>query len=188
MTTFHDAARVLLFVVLLYPGMAAAHGNVELEQDSCVRRVGNNLLHFNAYQPQYEARAHYCTEIPGEGDTFLVVDLINPELRKLPVSVRAVRGLNETADDQLVTYWPPATHPDGVVSGAANLSKGLYKFIIIPEGLSPSSYLLRVQQVDYGTLARQAGGPLIVLLLLAVVMYELSKSSRFRNWWTSIRS
>lgn len=188
MTTFHHTARLLLVMALLYPGMVAAHGNVELEQDSCVRRVANNLLHFNAYQPQNEARAHYCTEIPGEGDTFLVVDLINPELRNLPLSVRVVRGLDETADDQLVAYWPPARHPDGVVSGAANLSKGLYKFIIMPEGLSPSSYLLRVQQVDYGALARQAGGPLTVLLLLAVVMYELSKSSRFRTWWASVRS
>jgi len=179
------AIRALGFLVVLIPGIAAAHGNVAIEEDTCVRRVGGNLVHFNAYQPQNEARAQYCTEIPGEGDTFLVVDLVDPGLRNMPVGVRVVRGLNETAEDETVAYWPPATHPDGVVRGEAKLVKGLYKLIIMPEGFSPSSYLLRVQQIDYATIARKALGPLAVLLLLVLIGYEFSKSKRFRNWRVS---
>jgi hypothetical protein len=188
MAALPQTIRVLILVASLSPGIAAAHGNVVLEEDICVRRVGGNLVHFNAYQPQNEARAQYCTEIPGEGDTFLVVDLVDPVLRNLPVGVRVVRGINETAEAQTVAYWPPTTHPDGVMRGEAKLMKGLYKFIITPEGFSPSSYVLRVQQVDYGKMARKALGPLAALLLLAVVLYELSKSKRFRNWWASGRS
>ena len=175
----------LAFFSILLPGLVHAHGNVAIEEDSCVRQVGGNLVHFNAYQPQNEAKAQYCTEIPGEGDTFLVIDLVDPGLRTMPVSVRVVRGLSETAEDETVAYWPPATHPDGVVRGEAKLVKGLYKLIIIPEGFSPSSYLLRVQQIDYATLTRNAIGPLTVLLLLALIGYEFSKSKRWRKWRVS---
>jgi len=175
-------APVLAVLAILLPGVAGAHGNVSIEEDMCVQRVGGNLVHFNAYQPQNEAKAQYCTDIPGEGDTFLVVDLLDPGLRSLPVGIRIVRGVSETAEDQTVAYWPPAAHLDGVVRGQATLAKGLYKIIIMPEGFSPSSYLLRVQQIDYGKLARDAIGPLTVVLLLALIGYELSKSKRLRNW------
>jgi hypothetical protein len=173
---------------ILLPGVAGAHGNVTIEEDTCVQRVGGNLVHFNAYQPQNEAKAQYCTEIPGEGDTFLVVDLVDPGLRNMPVGVRVVRGLSETAENETVAYWPPATHPDGVVRGEAKLVRGLYKLIIIPEGFSPSSYLLRVQQIDYAMIARKAIGPLTLLLILALIGYELSKSRRWRNWRVSSHS
>jgi len=172
---------VLAALTILLPGVAGAHGNVSLEEDVCVQRVGGNLVHFNAYQPQNEAKAHYCTDIPGEGDTFLVVDLLDPGLRNLPVGIRIVRGRSQTAEDQTVAYWPPAIHLDGVVRGQATLAKGLYTLIISPEGFSPSSYLLRVEQIDYGQLARKAIGPLTVLFLLALIGYELSKSNRFRH-------
>jgi hypothetical protein len=174
--------RALAFFLILLPGFAQAHGNVAIEEDSCVRRVGGNLVHFNAYQPQNEANAQYCTDIPGEGDTFLVVDLVDPGLRTRPVGVRVVRGLSETAEDETVAYWPPALHPDGVVRGEAMLAKGLYQLIIIPKGFSPSSYLLRVQQIDYATLTRHAMGPITIILLFVLIGYEVSKSKRWRNW------
>lgn len=182
MVRSHRIVGALVVLTVLLPGVAGAHGNVSIDEDLCVQRVGGNLVHFNAYQPQNEVKAQYCTDIPGEGDTFLVVDLVDPGLRNMPVGVRVVRGLNENAEDETVAYWPPATHLDGVVRGEAKLAKGLYKVIITPEGFSPSSYLLRVQQIDYGKMARKAIGPLTVLLLLALIGYELSKSNRLRNW------
>ena len=179
----HGVVGVFAILALLLPGLAYAHGKVAMEEDPCVQRVGGNLVHFNAYQPQHAANAQYCTEIPAAGDTFLVVDLVDPSLRTLPVGVRVVRGLSATADNQTVAYWPPTTHPDGVVRGEATLAQGLYTLIITPEGLSSSSYRLRVQQLDTATLARQAIGPVTLLLLLALLGYEFSKSTRWRNWW-----
>jgi hypothetical protein len=180
----------LVLAALLSPGIADAHGNVTMEEDICARRIGGNMVHFSAYQPQFEPKAQYCTEIPGVGDTFLVVDLVDPGLRTMPVGVRIVRGQegDEKSEDQTVAYWGPASHPDGVVRGEAKLDKGLYKLIITAEGLSPSYYLLRVQQVDYSKLGRKMVGPVIVLLVLALVGYELSKSGRMRNWWASRRT
>jgi hypothetical protein len=185
------AAVLFLLIGGLFPSSAMAHGNVTLDEDICVRRIGGNMIHFSAYQPQYEPKAQYCTEIPEVGDTFLVVDLIDPSLRNLPLGVRIVKGLGgdgKDEEDQTVAYWKPASHPDGVVRGEAKLEKGLYKLIITAEGLSPSSYLLRVQQVDYSKIGRKAVGPLMVLLVLALVGYELSKGGRMRRWWTSRRT
>lgn len=177
----HRVVGMLAALTILLPALANAHGNVAIEEDPCVRRVGGSLVHFNAYQPQNETKGQYCTDIPGEGDTFLVLDLMDPGLRNMPMSVRIVKGYNNTAEDQTVAYWPPAIHPDGVARGEAKLAKGLYTFIITPEGFSPSSYLLRVQQLDYSAIARKATVPLSVLLVVGLIGYELSKSKRLRG-------
>jgi hypothetical protein len=178
-----------VLVAVIGPTAAVAHGNVSIEDDICVRRIGGNMVHFSAYQPQIEPKAQYCTEIPDVGDTFLVVDLVDPSLRTMPVGVKIIQGVNENEQDEAktVAYWKPASHPDGIVRGEATLEKGLYKLIITAEGLSPSTYLLRVQQADYSKIGRSALGPLALLLVLAVVGYELSKSVRVRGWLASRR-
>jgi hypothetical protein len=179
----------LAIVAIFSPGLVAAHGNVAIEEDMCVQKVGGNMVHLSAYQPQIEPKAEYCTDIPDVGDTFLVVDLVDPSLRKLPVGVKIIRGVNENEQDEAktVAYWKPVSHPDGVLRGEARLEKGLYKLIITAEGLSPSAYLLRVQQVDYSKLGRSAVGPLALLLVLGIIGYELSKSGRIKNWFASRR-
>jgi len=181
---------LFVFAATLSPGTVVAHGNVSIEEDTCVRRIGGNLVHFSAYQPQIEPKAQYCTDIPDVGDTFLVVDLVDPSLRTLQVGVKIVQGVNENEQDEAktVAFWKPASHPDGVVRGEAKLDKGLYKVIITAEGLSPSSYLLRVQQVDYSKLGRAALGPLALLLVLGIVGYELSKSVKVRGWFARRRT
>jgi len=185
--------RIGLIALLVSAGFSPnsvwAHGAVSLEEDICMRRMGGNMVHFSAYQPQFEPKAQYCTDIPEVGDTFLVVDLVDPGLRAMPVGVRIIKGQGEEGggdreeDNQTVAYWKPTSHPDGVVRGEANLEKGLYKVIITAEGLSPSYYLLRVQQADYSKVGRKAVGPIMVVLVLALIWFEMSKSGRLRDRW-----
>lgn len=172
-------------VFVLLPDSASSHGNVTIAQDICVREVGGSVVHFNAYQPQHEQRGQYCTEIPREGDTFLVVDLIDPGLRHRPVGVRVVRGVNEAAEEETVAYWPPVIHPDGVVRGEATLVKGLYKLVILPEGIRPSSYELRVQQTDYMAVVRNHIVPITIIVLFVLMGREFSKVRRSINWRVS---
>ena len=186
-------ATVLILVAALNPGAAAAHGGADLEVDPCARWVGTSVVHFSTYQPQYELKAQYCTEIPKTGETFMVVDLVDPALRNVPVGMRVVKGVDGTIDGteaQTVADWRPSHHPDGVVRGEAKLDEGLYRVIITAEGKNPSryQYLLRVQMIDYQKLVLSIVEPLVGLLILAWLAYKIVKSKWLRSWWSVLRS
>ena len=186
----HVIATVAFVLVMgLYAGMAGAHGKVSLEQDSCVRGAQGSMVHLSTYQPQNELGAQYCTEIPKEGETFFVVDLIDQALRNMPVAMRVVKGTSET-EDETVSLLRAGYHPDGVIGGRINLDKGFYTVFITGESVPPVRYQypLRVQQINYAKVARSAMGPLIASLLLTFLGYKLAKSKRMQNWLASRRS
>ena len=183
-------ATVLMLVAALYhPDGAAAHGGSDMEQDPCVRRVGESAVHFSAYQPQYELKDQYCTEIPQEGDTFLVVDLVDPALRTEPVGMRVMKGNGRTeAENQIVADVRPSTHPDGVLRSEVRLDEGLYTVTVSSEKrniMGRPQYLLRVHMIDYQKLALSIAGPLIGVLLFAWLAYKLLRSKWLRNWWAA---
>ena len=186
-------STVLILVATLYhPGAAAAHGAASGEDDPCMRRVGEILVHFNAYQPQYELKGQYCTDIPKEGDTFLVVDLVDPALRSEPVGMRVVKGNGSNeAEGEIVADVRPSTHPDGVLRGEVRLDEGLYTVTIAAEKqnlMRRPQYLLRVHMIDYQKLMRSVVAPLIGVLLLGVLVYKLVRSKWLRNWWAVRRT
>lgn len=183
------ATTLMLVVVLSHPGIAAAHGGSDMEQDPCMRLAGERPVHFSAYQPQYGLKDQYCTDIPQAGDTFLVVDLVDPTLRTEPIGMRVVKGngRNET-DVQIVTDVRPSTHPDGVLRSEVRLEEGLYTVIIAPEKqnlVRRPQYLLRVHMVDYQKLVLSLAGPLIGLLLVGWLAYRLIQSRWLQRWWTA---
>ena len=182
---------VLLLVATLYPAAAVAHEGAELEVDPCVRWAGESAVHFNAYQPQYDLKAQYCTDIPKAGETFLIVDLVDPALRTVPVGLRIVKGNGSNeAGAETVVDWRPSHHPTGVVSGEATLDEGLYRVIITAEGQSPSryQYLLRVQMINYQNLVNSVVVPLFGVLLLAWLGYKILRSRWLRNRWAGVSS
>ena len=182
-------SMLLIVVVALYhPGVAAAHGTASGEDDPCLRRVGERVVHFNAYQPQYELKDQYCTDIPKEGDTFLVVDLVDPALRNEPVGMRVVKGNGSNeAEGEIVADIRPSTHPDGVLRGEVRLDEGLYRVILATEKqnlMKRPQYLLRVHMTDYQKLVRTVVIPLLGVLLLAWLGYKLIRSKWLRGWRT----
>ncbi len=187
------AATVLILVAALYhPGDAAAHGSVSGEDDPCLRRVGERVIHFSAYQPQYELRDQYCTDIPKEGDTFLVVDLVDPALRNELVGMRVMKGNGSNeSEDQIVADIRPSTHPDGVLRSEVRLAEGLYTVTIAAEKqnlMRRPQYLLRVHMIDYQKLMRAMTVPAIAVLIVALIGYLLIRSKWLRNWWAVRRS
>ena len=181
-----------LLAALYHPEIAAAHGAQSGEDDPCLRRVGEKVIHFSAYQPQYQLKDQYCTDIPKEGDTFLVVDLVDPALRNEPVGMRVMKGNgSKEADDQIVADIRPTTHPDGVLRGEVRLDEGLYTVIISAERqnlMKRPQYLLRVHMTDYQQLARTVAVPLLGVLLTAWLGYKLIRSKWLQNWWAVLRS
>ncbi|RPH79330.1 MAG: hypothetical protein EHM80_08120 [Nitrospiraceae bacterium] len=182
----------LLVVVLSHPSVATAHGTASGEDDPCLRRIGEQVVHFNAYQPQYQLKDQYCTDIPQAGDTFLVVDLVDPALRNEPVGMRVVKGngSNET-DDQIVADIRPSAHPDGVLRSEVRLDEGLYTVTIATEKqnlMKRPQYLLRVHMTDYQRIVQTVAVPLFGVLLVAWLGYKLLRSTWLRKWWAVLRS
>ncbi len=182
-------ATAFILVMALHTGVVGAHGKVSIEEDSCMRRVGESMVHLSTYQPQYEPRAQYCTEIPKGGETFVVVDLIDQALRDMPVGMRVVKGTSET-EDETVTIVKPSYHPDGVMGGRVNLDQGRYTVFITGEGVPPVRYQypLRVQMINYAKVFRASLGPAITLLLLTFIGYKVIKTKRVQSWLASRRS
>ena len=153
------------------------------------RRVGERMVHFSAYQPQYELKDQYCTDIPKAGDTFLVVDLLDPELRSEPVGMRVMKGKGSNEEEgQIVADVRPSYHPDGVLRGEVRLDEGLYTITIASEKqnlLRRPQYLLRVHMIDYSAILRSTVGPLIGVLLWAWVLYKLIRSKWLQGWWAA---
>ncbi|MDZ4854466.1 MAG: hypothetical protein SGJ26_06385 [Nitrospirota bacterium] len=187
------ALTVLMLLVALYhPDVAVAHGATSGDDDPCLRRVGDKVVHFSAYQPQYQLKDQYCTDIPKEGDTFLVVDLVDPALRNELVGMRVMKGNGSNeAEDQIVADIRPSTHPDGVLRGEARLEEGLYTVTVLAEKqnlMKRPQYLLRVNMVDYQKLMRTMTVPAMVVLAVALIGYILIRSKWLRNWWALRRS
>jgi hypothetical protein len=180
---------LLLVAALSHPDIATAHGGADMEQDSCMRLAGESMVHFSAYQPQYEIKNQYCTEIPQEGETFLVVDLVDPALRNEPIGMRVIRGnARNEAEGEIVADVRPISHPDGVLRSEVRLNEGLYTVTIEPEKqdlLRRPQYLLRVHMIDYQKLVLSIAGPVVGLLFLGWLVYKLLRSQWVRGWWTA---
>jgi hypothetical protein len=150
------------------------------------------VIHFNAYQPQYQLKDQYCTDIPKEGETFLVVDLVDPALRSEPVGMRVVKGNgSKEGDDQIVADIRPSTHPDGVLRGEVKLEEGLYTVTIAAEKqnlMKRPQYVLRVHMTNYQQLVQTIVVPLLGMLLMTWLGYKLVRSKWLRNWWAIRRS
>lgn len=176
--SIQSAMTACILVVAFYASTAMGHGKVSLEEDNCVRQAGGNMVHLSTYQPQYDQKEQYCTDIPAAGDTYLVVDLLDQALRNMPVGLKVFRG--NANEGETVAQVNANYHPDGVISGIGKLDKGLYSVIVTAEGIPPLNYhyQLRVELVDYGKLARAWLGPGIIMLLLSWFMFRLVQSGR----------
>jgi hypothetical protein len=191
--TIGAGATLLLLMTALYtPTIVTAHGGSDMEQDPCLRQAGERAVHFSAYQPQYELNGQYCTEIPQAGDTFLVVDLVDPALRTEPVGMRVMkRNDRNEPEGEIVADVRPISHPDGVLRSEVRLDEGLYTVTIASEKhnlLKRPQYLLRVHMVDYQKLALSIAGPLIAVLLFVWLAYKLIRSKWLRRWWNTAHS
>ncbi|SEN33107.1 hypothetical protein [Nitrosomonas marina] len=166
---------VLLFT-FFYSGFVAAHGNVPLENDVCVRMMAGSMVHLSTYQPQYDPQAEYCTEIPHEGETFWVLDIIDHALRTMPIDIRIVRGSGDSTGDTVASMYS-TEHTDGVIKGAFNLDKGDYTLLVTGVGI-PSfhyEYPLSIQTTNYTNLFISVIPYILAFLLIAFLTDKFLK-------------
>lgn len=180
---------IFMLVMTFYTSTAGAHGKVAMEEDSCMRRIGENMIHLSAYQPQVDEEGHYCTDIPHAGNTILVIDLVDPALREMPIGMKIIKG-SKASEGETVSNMRPAMYQDGVISTQDVLEQGKYLILITAEGVPPLNYEyhLRVEMINYADVFRATIGPAVGLLLTAILGYKLIRSRRFRDWLASRRA
>lgn len=109
--------RSLLLAGLVASGAASplwAHGAVSMEHDKCVLRLGANILHFSGYQPD-KSRSEFCEDIPETGQTAIVLDMVDRDLRAVPVGFRLERKADDGTTAVLIDR-PPEIHANGSMS------------------------------------------------------------------------
>lgn len=173
---------VAILAAVLNTGAVYAHGAEALEDDSCTRRSGEFMVHLSVYQPQVDITGHYCMNIPSAGNTVLVIDLVDPPLREMPIGVKLIKGNSE--EGEVLTQIRTAIYEDGVINTEQVLEEGKHLLVITADGMPPLKYFyhLRVEMINYAEVFRATIGPAVGLLLIALIGYKLFRSRRFKNW------
>jgi hypothetical protein len=94
-----------------------AHGGLSMAEDMCKLTVGPYMMHFSGYQPGNTQEKQFCEDIPATGQTIVVLDYIEQELRSLPTEVRIIRdtGSEQNLDADTVLHLPAKVYPSGSV-------------------------------------------------------------------------
>lgn len=96
---------------------AGAHGGLSVDDDMCKLRLGPFNMHFTGYQPEINGNREFCEDIPKVGNTIVVMDAIEPELREIPIEVRIIRDTGDESqlDAVTVVHLPPKIYVSGSV-------------------------------------------------------------------------
>lgn len=167
---------VAILSIAFYSSLVFAHGKVSLESDVCVQNISGSMIHLSTYQPQYDPEAEYCTEIPREGETLWVLDLVDQALRDMPIVIKIVRGTGNALSDTVTSLYS-TNHSDGIIKGEFNLDEGQYTLFVTGEGVPPLhyEYPLRIQMKNYQETFLTAVPYIITFLLIALFTDKLLK-------------
>lgn len=161
----------LCFSILLlvaWTAQARAHGGEGMggmdKMDACVQKKGHYTVHFAAYQQQYGESSlgmlqevgsealkrefqSYCEGVPKTGKTAITFDLLNEEMRDLPISIQIVeaeesegKGHEEGhgAHSHAIISLPPTVYRDGSIRLVADIpTPGHYKAVMKLEQVGP---------------------------------------------------
>jgi len=102
-----------------------AHGGLSMAEDMCKLTVGPYMMHFSGYQPENTQQKQFCEDIPATGQTIVVLDYIEAELRSLPAEVRIVKdtGSESSLDADTVFHLPAKVYPNGSIDFAYTFDK-----------------------------------------------------------------
>lgn len=136
-----------LLIALLagaFSGAAWAHGGATIDKDPCIQKTGERIVHFTVYQPDINPAGEYCADVPKAGPMIVVFDLVDPELRKVPLDVQVVKQSGSTRE--VAFHLPPTTYPKGVINAEIRLdAPGRYVAMLAPEGSAAVSFPMRVE-------------------------------------------
>lgn len=115
----------LFALAALVSTQAYAHGGLSMAEDMCKLTVGPYMMHFSGYQPENSQQKQFCEDIPATGQTIVVLDYIEQELRTLPAEVRIIKdtGTEENLESLTVFHIPAKVYPNGSIDFAYTFDK-----------------------------------------------------------------
>lgn len=138
-------AGAILLLRVLAPAAAGAHGAVTMENDVCKMQIGRMFMHFTGYQPQ-NSRAEFCQDIPEVGRAVIVLDMVDKELRDIPISFEVVRttGSGQISDfdavdrKDVIVKLDRKTYPSGAIRADMTFTEpGNYVGMVIADTGTP---------------------------------------------------
>jgi hypothetical protein len=163
--------------------LAEARGALGYDQETCVLKVGPDFLYFSGYQFAASQRK-FCEDVPNVGETTLVFDLAQDELRQMKLDFRILRDVGETPAEGVapegatVAYLPPETYPKGTFSFVHNFDEpGSFVGVVTADGPNGEHWVARYPFSVGGAPASKT--PLILLALacgLALALFFASRS------------
>ena len=177
-------AAAALALALAAP-RAEARGALGYDQEACVLKVGPDFLYFSGYQFAVSQRK-FCEDVPEVGETTLVFDLAQDELRQMKLDFRITRDAGATptegaaADASTVAYLPPETYPRGTFSFVQNFEEpGNFVGVVTADGPNGEHWVARYPFSVGGAPASMT--PLILLALACALAVGLYFASRPRE-------
>ena len=112
-----DMRAAMLFTALVACGLASAPAWAQIKAEhprNCVMSVGPTQMMFSAFQ-ENKTDEIFCQHIPTTGETMLIIDARQPELRDMTIEVRVLRnvGQKDWRDDldvNTVAVLPPGKY------------------------------------------------------------------------------
>ncbi|HUE38418.1 MAG TPA: hypothetical protein VMR29_02885 [Candidatus Binatia bacterium] len=159
---------VLVVVATALPRGAAAHGGASIDKDPCVQKTGNWAVHFTVYEPQFNPADEYCADVPKAGNMIVVFDLVDQELRKVPLDLEIVKLAGSTRES--VQRVSTRSYPNGVINAELQVAApGRYAAILTPAGSPAIVFPIRVE------LGTPVWVWLVPLVLVAPALYYWSQ-------------
>jgi hypothetical protein len=174
------AAAAGLALALAAP-RAEARGALGYDQEMCVLKVGPDFLYFSGYQFATSQRK-FCEDVPDVGETTLVFDLAQDELRQMKVDFRILRDGGENAEGApaegaTVAYLPPEIYPKGTFSFVHTFDEpGNFVGVVTADGPSGEHWVARFPFSVGG--APKSKTPFLLLALACGLALALFFASR----------
>ena len=177
------AAAAGLALALAAP-RAEARGALGYDQELCVLKVGPDFLYFSGYQFAVSPRK-FCEDVPEVGETTLVFDLAQDELRQMKLDFRIMHDAGATptegaaAEASTVAYLPPEIYPKGTFSFVHKFEEpGNFVGVVTADGPNGEHWVASYPFSVGGAPASMT--PLILLALACALALGLYFASRPR--------
>lgn len=171
----------ILFLSLMLPSAANAHRGAKGEVDTCRISVGKEVIHFSAYTPTLSGGKSYCHIIPEIGLTDLVIDYEGKKLRHTTVEFEVTKE----PEGSRVYYHKPEKIKKGSIDAKVDFTQHgagdyLLHVTVVNEGETIDSHLpfsVGMERAE-SVVPSKILIPLIIIMLVFVVMFVMSKRSK----------